>query len=75
MHAPRSDDRSGGIPLDEWTKGCPPGWQPGLDWYPLKLYLDKLKLWWRVTPEPEEAIGPIVAGRLKKGAQTLALKL
>ena len=61
--------------MDEFTKACPPGWAPGLEWYPLKLYFEKLKLWWRITDLPEEQVGPVIAGRLRKGAQTLALKL
>ena len=64
-----------GIPLDEFTKGCPPGWSPHLVQYPLKLYREKLRLWLRTTDVAEEAVGPTIVGRLKGAAYRLALKV
>ena len=66
---------TGGLPLDEYTRATPPGWRPGLDWYPLRLYLDKLKMWYRIQEYNEPELGPIVVGRLKGGALRLALAL
>ena len=68
-------NQTGGLPLDEYTRATPPGWRPGLDWYPLRLYLDKLKIWYRIQEYEEAEIGPIIAGRLKGGALRLALTL
>ena len=68
-------NQTGGLPLDEYTRATPPGWRPGLDWYPLRLYLDKLKIWYRIQEYEEAEIGPIIAGRLKGGALKLALTL
>ena len=64
-----------GIPLTEYRKDCPPGWSPGLPDYPLKLFFDKLKLWYRVYEGPDEAVGPLIAGRLQGRAQKIALNL
>ena len=65
----------GGLPLDEWNKSTPPGWKPGIDGYPLKLYREKLKLWYRGYDGDDQSVGCVVAGRLKEGAMNLALKL
>ena len=43
--------------------------------YPLKLYLEKLKLWYRVYDGPDEAVGPLIAGRSSGQAQKLATSL
>ena len=53
-----------GIAMDEYTKNCPPGWQPHVANYPLKTYFEKLCLWLRTTDVAKEAIGPTVVGRL-----------
>lgn len=66
---------AGGIPLDEFSKSVPPGWRPGVDSYPLKLYLEKVKLWYKITDATDEQIGPLLAGRLKGNAEKMALKL
>ena len=65
----------GGLPLDESTRAVPPGWRPGLDWYPYRLYLEKFKLWHRVADYDETELGPIAAQRLKGGALRVALTL
>ena len=66
---------SGGIPLDEWRKDVPPGWKPGVENYPLRIYFAKLKLWYRCCEVPDEVIGPLIAGRLQGRAQRIALEL
>ena len=66
---------TGGVPLDEWRKDTPPGWKPGIENYPLKVYFAKLKLWYRCSEVPDEVIGPLVAGRLQGRAQRIALEL
>ncbi|OLQ14518.1 hypothetical protein AK812_SmicGene1358 [Symbiodinium microadriaticum] len=73
MAAPSS--HTGGVPLEEWRKDIPPGWRPGMEAYPLKLYFAKLKLWYRCAEVPDEMIGPLVAGRLAGAAQRIALEL
>ena len=74
MAAPTTS-QSGGIPLEEWRKDVPPGWKPGVEGYPLKLYFSKLKLWYRCTEVPDEVVGPLIAGRLVGRAQRIALEL
>ena len=70
-----SQPSTGGVPLEEWRKDVPPGWKPGLESYPLKLFFAKLKLWYRCCEVPDEVVGPLIAGRLQGGAQRLALEL
>ena len=43
----------------------------------MRLYFDRLRLWYRVTNLEDEIIGPLVAGRLygKAGKIALALKV
>lgn len=65
----------GAIPLQEYRKEVPPGWQPGDPNYPLRTYLDKVRLWYRITNMEDEAIGPLLAGRLYGRASKLALNL
>ena len=64
-----------GIPLQEFRRDCPPGWSPGLPDYPLRLFFDKLKLWYQIFDGADELVGPLVAGRLQGKAQRLALQL
>ena len=71
-----ADTSRGGLPLDEFTERTPPGWKPGLEHYPLKLFMEKLKLWYAVVDRTDESkLGPLVAGRLKGGALSIALKV
>ena len=67
----------GGIPLDEFTATIPPGWNPAQRAsYPLKTYLEKMKLWYRQTSlTTMSQIGPICAGRLKGTAYNVAVHL
>ena len=64
-----------GIPLTEYRRDVPPGWQPALPDYPLRLYFDKLTLRYRVYDGPDECVGPLVAGRLHGRAHRIALQL
>ena len=38
-----SQTGGGGLTLDEFRKSVPQGWKPGMEKYPYKHYLDKLK--------------------------------
>ncbi len=63
----------GGLPLGEFNKAVPPGWRPGIPGYPIKLFFEKLKLWYRVTDNAEAQLGVLVAGRLQGAPQKIAL--
>ena len=65
----------GGIPIDEYSRQVPPGWATGIAGYTMKLYQQKVRLWYHMTDLPETAIGSALAGRLKGGAFRLAMKL
>ena len=58
-----------GIPLDEYRKDVPPGWEPGNPKYPFKSFLERVKMWYRLYDGPDEAVGPFLAGRLRGRAQ------
>ena len=75
MAAAPSTSLSSGVPLQEFRRDLPPGWAPGLADYSLNQYLQKLKLWYRIYDGPDEAVGPLVAGRLQGQAQKLAMNL
>ena len=66
---------TGGIPLHEFRREVPPGWAPGIPEYPLRLYFERLKLWYRVFDGQDETVGPLVAGRLQGKAQRLGMQL
>ena len=61
--------------LSEYRKDVPPGWAPGSPDYPLRLYLDRVRVWYRKYDGPDETVGPLLAGRLVGGAQRIALSL
>ncbi|CAE8698987.1 unnamed protein product, partial [Polarella glacialis] len=65
----------GGLPLSEFNKLVPPGWRPGIPGYPIKLFFERLKLWYRVTDNAEAQLGILVAGRLQGAPQKIALRL
>ncbi|CAE8722833.1 unnamed protein product, partial [Polarella glacialis] len=65
----------GGLPLSEFNKLVPPGWRPGIPGYPIKLFFERLKLWYRVTDNAEAQLGILVAGRLQGASQKIALRL
>ena len=75
MSSSSAAPNSSGIPLQEFRRDCPPGWAPGLPDYPLRLFFDKLKLWYQIFDGADELVGPLVAGRLQGKAQRLALQL
>ena len=64
-----------GLPLDQYTKACPPGWRLGLAHYPLKRFLDLLRLWYRLTDFDNTQVGPAVAGHLQGRPFTLATEM
>ena len=70
-----SSGPGGGIPLHEFRKDVPPGWAPGLPDYPLRLFFERLKLWYRIFDGADELVGPLVAGRLQGKAQRLGMQL
>jgi hypothetical protein len=43
--------------------------------YPIKLYFERLKLWYRVTENADAQLGVLVAGRLQGVPQKIALQL
>ena len=59
----------GGIPLHEFRREVPPGWGPGIPDYPLRLFFERLKLWYQVYDGEDTMVGPLVAGRLQGKAQ------
>ena len=71
----RADGETEGLPLNQFTKSTLPGWRPGLQKYPLRLYVQLLELWWRQTELREEQTGPTMAGRLRGTALQKALAL
>ena len=75
MATAASSSTGGGIPLDEYRRDVPPGWSAGNMDYPLKLYLERVKMWYRIYEGPDESVGPLLAGRLRGRAQQIALTL
>lgn len=65
----------GNLPLQEFRREIPPGWAPGDSSYPLKLYMEKLQLWYKTTTLEDEVVGPMVAGRLHGRAAQVAMTL
>ena len=66
---------SGALPLQEYRRDIPPGWAPGDPQYPLRLYFDRLRLWYRMCNLDDDIIGPVIAGRLYGKAGKIALSL
>ena len=64
-----------GIPLDEYTRQCPPGWRPYVRNYTLNTYEEKLRLWMRMTDIPADCQGSVIVGRLKGSAYRIAMKI
>ena len=65
----------GGLPLEEFTDKVPPGWTPGLDRYPFKEYVDRLRNWVALTEVATAKQGLLVHGRLKGEPWRLGQKL
>ena len=66
---------SGGIPLHEFRKDVLPWWCPGIPYYPLRLYFERLKLWYRLFKGDDTLVGPMVGGRLQGKAQRQGMNL
>ena len=67
---------SHGTPLETFTKSTPPGWDPGQsDTYPLRAYVERLRLFTRMTDLRADQLGPAIAGRLKGRAFHLAMSM
>ena len=64
-----------GIPIQEYRKDVPPEWASGLPDYPLQLYFERVKVWYRIYDGPDETVGPLLAGRLVGRAEKIALSL
>ena len=61
--------------LHEFNRTTPPGWKPGNDAYPFRLFITRMMLWWRITTLSEEEAGPMVASRLQGMPFTIATTL
>ena len=72
---PYDAGRDGGLPLDSFTRSCPPGWRPGQTSYPLRRYRQLLSLWWRQADLQEFQVGPAMAGRLRGAAFQVAMSM
>ena len=52
------------------------GWDPAMAAsYPLKTYLERVKVWYRLWDGPGGSVGPLLAGRLRGRAQAIAMNL
>ena len=63
------------LPLNQYSKDIPPGWDPRDPNFPLRSYISRLKLWSRTTALRPEQMGPAVAGRLQGRPFDLALQM
>ena len=68
-------DDDSDLSLLKFNKQSPPGWRPGIRSYPLRLWLKRLQLWYRVTDLPQASRGPAVAARLEGRPFDLAVEL
>ena len=68
-------ESSSGLPLDQYTKAVPPGWKPNLYWYTFRRFIERLRLWYRVTDLAPESIGPAIAGRLQGRPYNFAMTM
>ena len=64
-----------GLPIDQYNKSTPPGWQEGVPHYPFRLYRQKLALWHALTDLQPHQLGPAIAGRLRGRLFNLAMSL
>ena len=60
------------LPLEQFNSTTPPGWKPHLIAYPWRRYLERLRLWYRLTTLLPEQLGPAVASRLQDRPYDLA---
>ena len=68
-------DNSSTLPLEAYNKSTPPGWKPGLPRYSWRRFLERMRLWYRLTDLNADQIGPAIAGHLVGRPYTLAMKL
>ena len=67
---------TGKIPqIHEFTTTTPPGWSPRLIWYTFRMFMMKLKLWWKITTATEAQSGPLIAARLEGRPFDIAMQL
>jgi hypothetical protein len=62
------------LPLEAYNKSTPPGWKPGLYRYQFRRFMERMRLWYRLTDLNVDQIGPAIAGRLQGKLFTLALR-
>ena len=76
LYAMSTEESGGsGLALNTFTRTVPPGWKAGDARFPLRLYQQLMKLWWRQTTIDERSAGPIMAGRLRGVALQFALAM
>ena len=65
------------LALEEYSKNVPPGWEPHLPHYPLRLYVERFNLWRNLVKDDLQAhqMGSLMVGRLKNAANRLAMKI
>ena len=67
MHQPPTG--SGTVPLQEYRRDIPPGWMPGNPQYPLREYLEKLRLWYHCRCGGRDDWTPDCRETLRKGLE------
>ena len=64
------------LPLEEFSKSVPPGWDPSqAAKSPWRAYFEKMKLWFRLQDSDDPKLGALAASRLKGQAWKVAVKL
>ena len=65
------------LALEEYSKNVPPGWEPHLPNYPLRLYVEKFNLWRNLVKDDFQShqMGSLMVGRLKNAANRIAMKI
>ena len=64
------------LQLHEFSKSTPPGWDPHkCEAFPLRAYLDRLRLWGRLTDLRADQVGVAAASRLHGRAYRLAMSM
>ena len=66
---------TGGLPLDQYSASVPPGWRPNMSHYPFRRFLERLRLFYRMTSLGQEQVGPALAGRLQGKPFNLAMSM
>ena len=68
------EGQNAGLALENYTKSTPPGWRPGIAGYPFRLYVQRMRLWYRITELSSSACGPAAIGRLSGRPYSLILE-